>query len=128
MKKKIIIFYVNIIILIMLLSSCTPKAVFTPDTLPNAIVGQNYYAEIDIAGGSGPVSAGGFEVSMKPDELWFEVNRKKDNFYNSFIIHGIPKTPEDITIIIKGDMVPTGLFGSGTEFNKTYIIKVKEAE
>lgn len=128
MKKKTIIFYINIIISILLLTGCTPQVVFTPDNLPNAIVGQPYSIEIDISGGSGPVTASGFESSITPNVLWLEVNEKKDNFYNSFIIHGTPRTTDDITVKVKGYMIQTTPFGSSSEFDKTYVIKVKEAE
>ena len=111
-----------------LLVGCTSKVIITPDKLPDAIVGQSYSVEIDINGGSGPVTASGFESSITPNVLWLEVNEKKDNFYNSFIIHGTPRTTDDITVRVKGYMIQTTPFGSSSEFDKTYVIKVKEKE
>lgn len=123
MKKLTSIFVIGF-----LLIGCTSKVIITPDKLPDAIVGQPYSVEIDISGGSGPVTASGFESSITPNVLWLEVNEKKDNFYNSFIIHGTPRTTDDITVRVKGYMIQTTPFGSSSEFDKTYIIKVKESK
>lgn len=123
MKKLTFIFVIGF-----LLVGCTSKVIIIPDKLPDAIVGQPYSVEIDINGGSGPVTASGFESSITPNVLWLEVNEKKDNFYNSFIIHGTPRTTDDITVRVKGYMIQTIPFGSSSEFDKTYIIKVKERE
>ena len=112
-----------------LLIGCTPsKVIITPDTLPDAIVGELYYAEIEINGGSGPVSAGGFKSTSTSNRLWVEPNpKRKGGFYNSLIVHGKPMTTETITIKISGDMIPTG-WRASSEFEKTYVIKVKEKE
>ncbi|MFD1259830.1 hypothetical protein [Entomomonas asaccharolytica] len=118
----------SIFILCFLLVGCTPKVIITPDKLPDAIVGELYYAEIEINGGSGPVTAGGFERIITPQVLWVEPNpNKQGRFYNSLIIRGRPTTTETITVKIKGDMIPT-LFLGEANFEKTYAIKVKEKE
>ncbi len=122
MKKLTFIFVIGF-----LLVGCTSKVIITPDKLPDAVVGEQYYAEIEINGGSGPVS-GGLKRDITSDYIWVEPNPKKEGrFYNSLIIHGIPKTTEDIIVKIQGEMIPTLFLGSA-KFEKTYVIKVKEAE
>ncbi|UYZ82575.1 hypothetical protein MTZ49_08065 [Entomomonas sp. E2T0] len=116
-----------------LLIGCTSsKVVITPDELPEANFKQPYYAKFEIKGGSGPVSAGGLSYSMTPVNSGIELDicdpdDKTFFTYNCFIVKGIPKISQNITLKIKGDMVGTMYMGS-SEFNKTYIIKVKESE
>lgn len=109
-----------------LLIGCTPsKVIITPDTLPEAIVGKLYYAEIEISGGSGPVSS--IKSNVTPDVLVIQRNPKKGRNDNQFIIYGKPITTETITVKMKGDMISTG-WRASAEFEKTYVIKVKEKE
>lgn len=116
------------VISFLLIGCIAPEVVFTPDKLPDAIVGELYYAEIEIDGGSGPVTAGGFKSTSTSNRLWVEVNpNKKGRFYNSLIVHGKPITTETITIKISGHMIPSG-WSATSDFEKTYVIKVKEAE
>ncbi|MFD1259826.1 hypothetical protein [Entomomonas asaccharolytica] len=120
----------SIFILCFLLIGCTPKVMITPDKLPDAVVGELYYAEIEITGGSGPVTASGFKRIITPPVLWVEPNYEKDkregSFYNSLTVKGIPKTTEDITIKISGYMIPSGWSTATSKFEKTYIIKVRD--
>ncbi len=111
-----------------LLIGCAPKVIFTPDNLPDAVVGQIYYKEIEITGGTGPVTASGFKSTSTSNRLWVEVNPKEEaRFYNSLIIHGKPMTTDTVTIKITGYTIPT-LFLGEAKFEKTYVIKVKEKE
>lgn len=117
------------VISFLLMGCIPPKVIFTPDKLPDAVVGKLYYVEIEIDGGSGPVTAGGFKSTSTPNKLWIEVNpKKKGRFYNSLIIHGTPVTTENITVKISGYMIPSGWSATTSEFEKTYVIKVKESE
>ncbi|UYZ82864.1 hypothetical protein MTZ49_09590 [Entomomonas sp. E2T0] len=120
---------ISVFVLYFLLIGCTPsKVIITPDTLPEAIVGKPYYAEIEINGGSGPVTASGFKSTSTSNRLWVERNPNKESgFYNSLIVHGKPLTTETVTIKIRGGMIPTG-WRAPSDFEKTYVIKVKEKE
>ncbi|MFD1259828.1 hypothetical protein [Entomomonas asaccharolytica] len=120
---------ISIFILCFLLVGCIPsKVIITPDTLPDAIVGELYYTEIEINGGSGPVTASGFQSTSTSNRLWVEVNPTKTaRFYNSLIVHGKPINTETITVKIKGHTIPT-LFLGEASFEKTYVIKVKERQ
>ncbi len=118
----------SIFALYFLLVGCAQKVIITPDILPDAVVGEIYYADIEINGGSGPISAGGFKSTSTSNRLWVEPNpKRKGGFYNSLIVHGKPMTTGTITIKISGDMIPTG-WRASSEFEKTYVIKVKEKE
>ncbi len=113
-----------------LLVGCTSKVIITPDKLPDAVVDKSYYAEIKISGGSGPISGGGFDLRIYPDNsglevIFPEINGRAD--YNNIAIQGVPIIVGNITITIKGDMIPTG-WNASSEFDKDYVIKVKEAE
>ncbi|MFD1259853.1 hypothetical protein [Entomomonas asaccharolytica] len=115
-----------------LLVGCISKVTITPDKLPEAKLEQPYYAKIEIKGGSGPVSAGGLSYSITPIDSGIELDvcdpEDKTFFtYNCFIVKGIPKILHNITLTIKGDMVGTMYMGS-SEFDKTYVIKVKDAD
>lgn len=118
----------SIFILYFLLVGCAQKVIITPDILPDAVVGEIYYAEIEITGGSGPISGSRFEQHVYPEnsglEIIFpEINGRVE--YNNMAVQGTPKTVENIKIKIKGDMIPTGWHASSV-FEKTYIIKVKQ--
>ena len=115
-----------------LLVGCTSKVIITPDTLPDAKFEQSYYAKIEIKGGSGPVSARGLNYSITPINSGIELDvcepEDKTFFtFNCFIVKGIPKISNNITLKISGGMMGTMFLGN-TEFNKTYVIKVKEAD
>ena len=123
MKRLIIVFAVNFILI-----GCMSKVVITPEKLPNATVGTAYYAEIKIDSGSGPISSSRFERYIYPEnsglEIIFpEINGRVE--YNNMTVQGTPKLLENITIVIKGAMIPTGWHASSA-FEKTYIIKVKQ--
>lgn len=127
-KKLVIVFGIYFL----LVGCIPPKVVITPDKLPDAVIGELYYAEIEINGGSGPVTTSGFKRVITPHVLWVQPNYEKDkregSFYNSLTVQGIPKTTENITIKISGYMIPSGWSATTSKFEKTYVIKVKEKE
>lgn len=123
---------VLVILFYFIVSACAPRVTITPKELPEAKLEQPYYAKFVIKGGSGPVSAGGLSYSITPINSGIELDvcepEDKTFFtFNCFIVKGIPKISHDITLKIKGDMMGTMFLGN-TDFNKTYVIKVKEAE
>ncbi|UYZ82865.1 hypothetical protein MTZ49_09595 [Entomomonas sp. E2T0] len=115
-----------ILIVIFLLIGCTPKVIITPDKLPDAVVGELYYTEIEITGGTGRVTS--VNSVITPNVLFLEPNPKAGwGNYNKSIIIGKPETTELIMVKITGDMAPS-FFNSDPKFEKTYVIKVKESK
>lgn len=128
MKEKINLSIVIVLSYISLMA-CTPKVIITPNELPDAKLGQPYYARISIEGGSGPISISSFRRSINPYGSGLEItfpNIEGDISYHNLAIQGIPTISENIFITIEGAMIPTILFGGSSEFKKTYIIKVKQ--
>ena len=115
----------SILVIGFLLIGCTPRVVITPDKLPDAIIGKLYYTEIEISGGSGPVSY--IDSVITPDVLVVQSNPNKSLNDNQFIIVGKPVSTETIIVKIRGGMISTG-WKATSDFEKTYVIKVKEAE
>ncbi|MFD1259831.1 hypothetical protein [Entomomonas asaccharolytica] len=121
MKKLTTIFIMGFLLL-----GCTPKVIIAPDKLPDAIVGELYYAEIEITGGTGRATS--VNSVITPNVLFLEPNPKAGwGNYNKSIIVGKPITTETITVKITGDMAPS-FFNMDPKFEKTYVIKVKERE
>ncbi|MFD1259827.1 hypothetical protein [Entomomonas asaccharolytica] len=118
---------ISVFLLYFLLTGCTPKVMITPEILPDAIVGEPYYAEIEITGGTGRVKSIG-SVITPPNALFLQLNPKAGwGNYNKRIINGKPITNETIIVKITGDMAPT-FFNRKPTFEKTFVIKVKERE
>ncbi|MFD1259829.1 hypothetical protein [Entomomonas asaccharolytica] len=120
---------VSIFILYFLLIGCTSsKIIITPDKLPDAIVGELYYAEIEISGETSRVLSGRVKSLIIPNVLVVQSNPKTGwGNDNQLIIYGKPITTETITVKITGDMAPS-FFNMDPKFEKTYVIKVKERE
>ncbi len=121
----------SILVIGFLLIGCTPRVVITPDKLPDAVIGNYYYERIDISRGSGPISAGSFYYHITPENSGLEIIFPEINGvseYNNMAVQGVPKLLEEITVRVKGAMIPVSLFGGSSEFDKTYAIKVKERE
>lgn len=114
-----------------LLIGCIPSRInITPNELPNGIIGKNYYAQITIDGGSGPISGSGFQREIYPKNSGLiiispEINGRVE--YNVLAVKGIPKIRGDIKIIIKGGMISSG-WRAPSDFKKVYTIKVTEVE
>lgn len=114
-----------------LLIGCTPpRVVVTPNELPKGIIGNNYYAQITIEGGSGPISGTGFRREIYPKNSGLEIISPEINGrvgYNNLAVKGIPKIIGDIKVIIEGGMISTG-WNAPSDFKKVYIINVSEIE
>ncbi|MFD1259849.1 hypothetical protein [Entomomonas asaccharolytica] len=112
--------------MIICLLGCTPRVTFFPDNLPVAIVGEPYNTEIKIQGGGAGISSSSFYIDISPTNgLKAEVIHIPEP-YSSIRIYGEPENSVDTTIQIFGDTLGTSF--PGKEFNKTYVIKVKETE
>lgn len=131
MRKLIFSRLIIVFSLCFLLIGCIPpRVIISPNELPNGVVGKEYYVPITIDGGSGPISGSGFLRDIYPNgsglEIVFpEVDGRVE--YNNMAIQGTPKKVGNIKIIIKGGMISSG-WNAPSDFEKTYIIKVKEAE
>lgn len=121
-----ILFYLLVSLLII---ACTPKTSFSPKELPVARLGQSYYAEIKIHSAPGPVMKETFGYLIKPENSGLDLKPldMSANFpYNNLKIEGIPNTIGEVIIQFSGSTYGTS--SSGSDFNKTYVVKVKEAE
>lgn len=124
-SKKILLFFISLLYLTLL--GCTSDIKFYPNDLPIATVGQTYYVEIEIKGGN-PVAPRSFFTKIEPENgLKIEpINLDEAWSHNHLKIFGTPRNTGNIKLIISGATYGTNYKGS--EFQKTYIIKVKEAE
>lgn len=113
----------SVFVLYFLLIGCTPKGIFIPDKLPDAVVGELYYTEIKITGGTSGIRS--MHSVVTPNVLFVQPNPKVGRSdYNNLVIRGKPITTETITVKITGYTAPT-LFDTDAKLEKTYIIKVK---
>lgn len=130
--KKLILSRLFIVfsVCFLLIGCIPPRVIITPNELPKGVIGKNYYAQITIDGGSGPISGSGFQRDIYPNnsglEIIFpEINGRVE--YNNMAVKGTPKVTGDIKVFIKGGMIPSG-WNMPSDFEKVYVIKVKEAE
>jgi len=118
------------------LFGCTLRAEFSPEknNLNDAIVGEPYYAQIDILGGNvatltnfhGDRESVG---NISPDDIGLYIthcnNDKYDN--NCLQIRGVPTKKGLIKVKVSG-FFNVGMFQKSSEFDKTYTITVKDPE
>ena len=98
-----------------------------PKTLPNATLGNPYYAKIKVAGGV--VIDEFFTYHIKPEKSGLELSPTDFGTeyvsYNDLEVKGTPKVTGTITIKLYG-----GTYGTmscpGRDFKKVYTIKVEE--
>ena len=98
-----------------------------PKTLPNATLGNPYYAKIEIFGGVAIDRH--FSYHIKPEKSGLELSPTdfgtKYASYNNLEVKGTPKVTGTISIELSG-----GTYGTmscpGRDFKKTYTIKVEE--
>ena len=98
-----------------------------PKTLPNATLGNPYYAKIEVFGGV--VIDRSFFYHIKPEKSGLELSPRglgtKYVTYNHLEVKGTPKVTGTISIELSG-----GTYGTmscpGRDFKKVYTIKVEE--
>ena len=98
-----------------------------PKTLPNASLGNPYYAKIEVFGGVAIDRH--FSYHIKPEKSGLELSPRglgtKYVTYNHLEVKGTPKVTGTITIKLYG-----GTYGTmscpGRDFKKVYTIKVEE--
>ncbi|WP_294953615.1 hypothetical protein [uncultured Gilliamella sp.] len=113
----------------LLIGCVITPVIITPNELPKGIRGKNYYAPINVEGGSGPLSFwtriypenSGLEIILR--EIEGRVERR-----NYIAVTGIPKITGDIEVVIEGDMTPTYWNITPGHFKKIYIIHVADSE
>ncbi|MFQ1013641.1 hypothetical protein ACFX2U_12505 [Gilliamella apicola] len=106
---------------------CMQKIEVRPKSLPNATLGNPYYAKIKVAGGV--VIDEFFAYHIKPEKSGLELSPTdfgtKYASYNNLEVKGTPKVTGTISIELSG-----GTYGTmscpGRDFKETYTIKVEE--
>ena len=106
---------------------CMQKMEVRPKSLPNAILGNPYYAKIEVFGGI--VIDEFFTYHIKPAKSGLELSAPfkfgSRVSYNDLEVKGTPKVAGTITIELSG-----GTYGTNTcpgkPYNKVYTIKVEE--
>ncbi len=106
---------------------CMQKMEVRPKSLPNAKLGNPYYAKIKVAGGV--VIDEFFTYHIKPEKSGLELSPTdfgtKYASYNNLEVKGTPKVTGTISIELSG-----GTYGTNTcpgkDFKKVYTIKVEE--
>jgi len=128
MKRAFIVLY------LFLLSACSLQAKFIPegDSLNDATVGVPYYNNINISGGivlsydiyGKQVIAG----EIHPDNVGLHLQYCDDNEFNNCIqIRGTPTKAAIVKVRVHGGL-GGGMLSKSGEFDKTYIIKIKDPE
>ena len=98
-----------------------------PKSLPNATLGNPYYAKIEVFGGH--ANRHDFYYDIQPEKSGLELSPRglgtEHVSYNNIEVKGIPKIAGTITIELFG-----GTYGTNTcpgkPYNKVYTIKVEE--
>ena len=106
---------------------CMYKMEVRPKTLPNASLGNPYYAKIEVFGGV--VIDEFFAYHIKPEKSGLELSPRglgtEYVSYNNLEVKGTPKVTGTISIELSG-----GTYGTmscpGRDFKKVYTIKVEE--
>ena len=98
-----------------------------PKTLPNATLGNPYYAKIEVFGGH--ANRRHFYYDIQPEKSGLELSPRglgtEYVSYNNFEVKGTPKVAGAITIKLSGATYGT-MSCPGKDFKKVYTIKVEE--
>ena len=106
---------------------CMQKMEVRPKSLPNATLGNPYYAKIKVAGGVAIDNS--FFYHIKPEKSGLELSPRglgtEYVSYNDLEVKGTPKVAGTITIELSG-----GTYGTNTcpgkRYDRVYTIKVEE--
>ena len=106
---------------------CMERMEVRPKSLPNASLGNPYFAKIEVFGGI--VIDEFFAYHIKPEKSGLELSPRglgtEYVSYNNLEVKGTPKVTGTISIELSG-----GTYGTmscpGRDFKKTYTIKVEE--
>ncbi len=98
-----------------------------PKTLPNASLGNPYFAKIQVFGGH--ANRHYFYYDIQPEKSGLELSPRglgtKRVSYNNLEVKGTPKVAGTITIELSGSTYGTNTC-TGKRYNKVYTIKVEE--
>ena len=98
-----------------------------PKTLPNATLGNPYFAKIEVFGGH--ANRHDFYYDIQPEKSGLELSPRglgtKYVTYNHLEVKGTPKVSGIISIELSGRTYGT-MSCPGRDFKKTYTIKVEE--
>ena len=98
-----------------------------PKTLPNATLGNPYFAKIEVFGGHAINNH--FAYDIQPEKSGLELSPRglgtKRVSYNNIEVKGTPKVAGTITIELSGSTYGTNTC-PGKRYNKVYTIKVEE--
>ena len=98
-----------------------------PKTLPNASLGNPYFAKIEVFGGH--ANRRHFYYDIQPEKSGLELSPRglgtKRVSYNDFEVKGTPKVTGTIRIELSGTTYGTNTC-PGKDFKKVYTIKVEE--
>ena len=106
---------------------CMQKMEVRPKSLPNASLGNPYFAKIEVFGGH--ANRHDFYYDIQPEKSGLELSPRglgtEHVSYNNIEVKGTPKIAGTITIELFG-----GTYGTNTclgkPYNKVYTIKVEE--
>ena len=106
---------------------CMQKMEVRPKSLPNATLGNPYYAKIEVFGGV--VIDRSFFYHIKPEKSGLELSPTDFGTeyvsYNDLEVKGTPKVTGTISIELSGTTYGTNTC-PGKPYNKVYTIKVEE--
>lgn len=121
------------LVLALFLISCAPffflsstKMSVEPSNLPNAKLGQPYYATIEIMG---PVISRSFHYEITPLESGLDLKPLAPEAIRPFKnlkLEGVPIVKGEIILTISGSTY--GTMEVGQRFDKTYTIKVEDTD
>ena len=98
-----------------------------PKTLPNALLGNPYYAKIEVFGGY--TDQDNFYYDIQPEKSGLELSPKglgtKRVSYNDLEVKGTPKVAGTITIKLYGNTYGTNTC-VGKPYKRVYTIKVEQ--
>jgi len=125
---------ITLLIGLFLLSACTIKASFIPERgyLNDAAVGTPYYSQINTFGGLAlSHDIYGRQVIMGdiyPDNIGLHIQYCDEREINNCLqIRGVPRKSGIAKVRVRG-ILAGGLFFKGSEFDKTYIITIKDSK
>ena len=106
---------------------CMEKMEVRPKSLPNATLGNPYYAKIEVFGGH--ANRHDFYYDIQPEKSGLELSPRglgtEHVSYNNIEVKGTPKVAGTITIELSG-VTYGDLLCPGTDYKKVYTIKVEE--
>lgn len=107
----------------------SPKTSVEPPSLPNAKLGQPYYATITINSYPGPVISRSFHYEITPLESGIDLKPLAPEAIRPFKnlkLEGVPIVKDEIILTISGSTY--GTMEVGQRFDKTYTIKVEDTD